>query len=82
MMKNRMLRHNRRALVAVAILFSAFVAGGASPLRADDWGGHQRYHNQNGFYDGQHRYHHFDHYRGHRGYWDRNSGVSFFINVG
>jgi hypothetical protein len=81
-MKNIMLRHNRRMLLAMAVLCSAFIVGGVSQLRADDWGGHQRYYNQNGFWDGQHHYHQFDHYRGHRGYWNQNSGVSFFINVG
>jgi len=77
-----MLRHNRKMLLAIAVLFSALMAGGTSQLRADDWGGHQRYQNQNGFYDGQHQYHHYDHYRGHRGYWNENSGAHIFINVG
>jgi len=76
-----MLRHNRRMLVA--ILFSAFIAGGISQLRADDWGGHQRYYDRDGFYDGQRNYHQYDNYHHHRGYWNqRSNGVRFFINVG
>jgi len=81
-MKNIIVRSNRKFLLSVMILFFALAAGGISQLRADDWGGHQRYQNQNGFYDGQHRYHQFDHYRNHRGYWDQRSGTNFFINVG
>jgi hypothetical protein len=69
-------------LLAMAVLFSAFIVGGISQLRADDWGGHQRYQNQGGFYDGQHHYHDYGHYRGHRGYWNRDSGPAIFINVG
>jgi hypothetical protein len=69
-------------LLAMAILFSAFTAGGISQLRADDWGGHQRYNDQSGFYDGHHHYHQYDHYRHHRGYWDQRNGASLFINVG
>ena len=81
-MKNILLRHNRKILLAMAVVLSAFLAGGVSQLRADDWGGHQRYQNQDGFWDGQHRYHQYDHYHNHRGYWDQRNGVSFFINVG
>jgi hypothetical protein len=51
-------------------------------LRAEDWGGHQRYYDRNGFYDGQHQYHQFEHYRKHRGYWNQHNGVRIFINVG
>jgi len=69
-------------LLAMALLFSAVTAGGISQLRADDWGGHQRYYNQDGFWDGQHQYHQYDHYHNHRGYWDQRNGVRFFINVG
>jgi hypothetical protein len=77
-----MLWRNRQMLWAMVVLFSAFMAGGISQLRADDWGGHQRYQNQDGFWDGQHQYHAYGHYRNHRGYWDQRNGVSFFINVG
>ena len=80
-MKNKISRHNRGRLV-MAVLFSAFMAGGVSQLRADDWGGHQRYNNQDGFWDGQRHYHQYDNYHHHRGYWDQRSGVRFFINVG
>lgn len=37
-MKNIMSRHNHGMLI-MAVLLSAFMAGGASQLRADDWGG-------------------------------------------
>ena len=60
----------------------AFLVLVGSQLRADDWGGHQRYHDRDGFYDGQRNYHQYDHYRNHRGYWDQRNGVRVFINVG
>jgi hypothetical protein len=81
-MKNKISRHNRGMLLVMAVLFSAFLAGGVSQLRADDWGGHQRYYDRDGFYDGQRHYHQYDHYRDHRGYWDQRNGVRIFINVG
>jgi hypothetical protein len=68
--------------LTMAVLFSAVMVGGVSQSRADDWGGHQRYYNQDGFWDGQHHYHQYGHYRNHRGYWDQRSGASVFINVG
>lgn len=77
-----MVPNGRKVLLSLALLFCVLIAGGVSQLRADDWGGHQRYNNQNGFYDGQHRYHNYDNYRNHRGYWDQRNGVRFFINVG
>jgi len=80
-MKNIMSRHNRGMLV-VAILLSAFLAGGVGQLRADDWGGHQRYYDRDGFYNGQHQYYPYEHYRNHRGYWDQRGGVRVFINLG
>lgn len=76
-----MSRHNRGMLV-MAVLFSAFILGGVSQLRADNWGGHQRYYDRDGFYDGQHRYHQYDNYHHHRGYWDERGGFRIFINVG
>jgi len=81
-MKNPIAGSRRQLLLSIMILFSAFLTGGISQLRADDWGGHQRYNSQSGFYDGQRHYHQYDHYRNHRGYWDQRNGVSFFINVG
>jgi len=81
-MKNKISRHNRGMLLVMAVLFSAFMAGGVSQLRADDWGGHQRYYDRDGFWDGQHQYHGYDNYHHHRGYWDQRNGVRFFINVG
>ena len=81
-MKNLIAGNIRKLLPSISILFVALIWGGMSQLPADDWGGHQRYNNQSGFYDGQHRYHHYDHYRNRRGYWDQRNGASFFINVG
>lgn len=66
----------------MAVLFSALMAGGISQLRADNWGGHQRYHDRDGFYDGQRRYHQFDNYHHHRGYWDERNNGRIFINIG
>ena len=77
-----MLQRARCLLLAMAVLFSAFMASGINQLRADDWGGHQRYYDRDGFWDGQRHYHHYDRYHNHRGYWDQRNGVSFFINVG
>jgi len=81
-MKNIIVRNNRKLLLSMTILFAALATGGITQLRADDWGGHQRYNNQSGFYDGQHRYHQYGHYHNHRGYWDQRNGANFFINVG
>lgn len=80
-MKNIMSRRNRGMLV-MAVLLSAFLAGGVSQLRADNWGGHQRYYDRDGFYDGQRHYYPYEHYRNHRGYWDQRNGARIFINLG
>jgi hypothetical protein len=74
------LHRTKRGLLLTAMA-TFFVLGG-SQLRADDWGGHQRYYDRDGFYDGQRHYHQYDHYRDHRGYWDERNGVRIFINVG
>ena len=81
-MKNLTLGNNRKMLLALAVFFSALMAGAVTQLQADEWGGHHRYNNQDGFWDGQHHYHQYDHYHNHRGYWDQRNGATFFISVG
>ena len=65
----------------LATLAACIVLGG-SQLRADEWGGHHRYYDRDGFWDGQHHYHQYENYRHHRGYWDDRDGVRIFINLG
>jgi len=77
-----MSRDKRGTWLGTAVLLSAFVLAGIGHLRADDWGGHQRYYNQNGYWDGQRHYHQFDNYHHHRGYWDQRNGARIFISVG
>jgi hypothetical protein len=69
------------AKLELLLMVSGLVLSG-SLLRADDWGGHQRYYDRDGFYDGQHRYHPFERYHDHRGYWDQRNGTRIFINFG
>jgi len=59
-------------LLVMAVIFSAFMAGGITEAQARD-GNHDRgeYEYQNG------NYHHH-----HRGYWNQNNGVRLWINVG
>jgi len=71
-MKNKISLHNRRMLLAMAVLFSAFLLGGATQVQAHD-GNHDR-----GEYGQEHgNYHHH-----HRGHWNQSNGVRFWINVG
>lgn len=77
LMKNIMLRHNRRMLVVMAVLFSAVMAGGVSQAWAHDGNQDQYgYRDQNGYYQHYGNYHH------HRGYWHENNGVRLWINLG
>ena len=71
-MKNNILRYNRRMLLVMAVLFSAFLLGGAMQVQARD-GNHDR-----GEYEQEHgNYHHH-----HRGHWNQNNGGRIWINVG
>ena len=72
-----MLRHDRRMLLVMAVLFSAFMAGGVSQVWA-----HDGYQDQNGYRDQNGYYHHYGYYHHHRGYWDQHQGVHVWINVG
>ena len=89
-MKNKISRHNRGMLLVMAVLFSAFMAGGVSQAWAHD-GYYQNqngyynqggYQNQNGYYDQNGNYHPYGYYHHHRGYWNHHNGVRLFINVG
>jgi len=70
-----------RGLLTATILALPFVLAGASRSFADDWGGHYRYYDRDGYRDGDRHYHHFDYYHHHRGYWDERSEVRIWINV-
>lgn len=72
-----MLRHNRSMLLAMAVLFSAFLLGGASQAQA-----HDGYRSQNGYWDRDGNYHQYSYYHHHRGHWNHRNGVRFWINVG
>ena len=70
-----MLRHNRSMLLAMAVLFSALLSGGASQALAYNG-------NQDGYWDRSGGYHHYGYYHHHRGYWNHNNGASIWINIG
>lgn len=71
-----MLRHNRSMLLAMAVLFSALLSGGASQAWAHGD------HDQNGYWDHSGYYHHYGYYHNHRGYWNQDNGPRIWINVG
>jgi len=50
---------------------------------ADSYGPYHPYaYGHNGYWDNQHRYHHWDQYQNHNGYWyHRSDGVRIFINI-
>ncbi len=51
----------------------AFLVAGAGQSWAHD--------DQDGFWDGHHRYHHYEYYHNHHGYWDQRNGVRVWINI-
>jgi hypothetical protein len=71
-MKNKISWRNGGRLLVVAVLFSAFLLGGATRVQARD-GNHDRgeYGSENG------NFHHH-----HRGHWSQSNGVRLWINVG
>jgi hypothetical protein len=63
-------------LLVMAVLFSAFLLGGANQAWAHD-GNRNDYRDQSGVY------HHYGTHNHHRGYWNQNdNGVRFWINLG
>jgi hypothetical protein len=71
-----MSRQNRGMSLVMAVLFSAFLLGGISQLKAWDGGGDRYgYHDRNGYY------HRYGSHHNHRGYWDHRNGVRFWINI-
>jgi hypothetical protein len=62
-------------LLVMAVLFSAFLLGGARQAQA--YGG-----DQNGYRDNYGYYHHYGYRHHHRGYWNQQNGVRLWINVG
>jgi hypothetical protein len=76
-MKNKILRHDRKMLSVMAVLFSAFLLGGVSQALA-----HDAYQDQNGYRDQNGSYQHYGYHHNHRGYWHENNGVRLWINVG
>ncbi len=73
-----MLRRNRSMLLASLVLLATLLSGAASQALAYD--GYN--HDQNGYWDNNHNYHHYGYYHHHRGYWNQNNGVRLWINVG
>jgi hypothetical protein len=73
-------KHYRGFLAVTAVSVSLMLMG-ASQSFGDDWGGHHRYYDRDGYWDGQHHYHNFEYYHNHRGYWDQRGGVRVWINV-
>lgn len=61
----------------MAVLFTAFLFGGASLAQA-----HDGYRDQNGYRDQHGNYHHYSYHNHHRGYWNQQNGVRFWINIG
>jgi len=74
------LKWTKSALVLTTM--AALFAFGAGIASAEDWGGHYRYYDRDGFYDSDHYYHHYEYYHHHRGYWRERHGVHVFINLG
>jgi hypothetical protein len=67
----------RSALALVALTVTLLMAGVSSSY-AD---GYYR-HNQNGYWDNHHAYHHYNYYHGHQGYWyPQPNGVRIWINI-
>jgi len=64
-------------MLAMAVLFSTLLLGGASQALA-----HDRDRDQNGYRDRDGNYHHYGYRHHHRGYWNHRDGVRFWINVG
>ena len=77
----KILKQNYRAFLAVTAVCAILMLTGSSPSYADDWGGHYRYYDRDGFWDGYHHYHHYDYYHHHRGYWNTRNGINVWINV-
>jgi hypothetical protein len=78
-MKNIISPHNRRTLLAMAVLVSALLAGGATQAWARDGYG---YANQNDYRDQGGTYHHYGYHNNHRGYWNEQNGARIWISVG
>ena len=75
------LKQNYRGFLAMAAVSATLMLAAASRSFADDWGGHYRYYDRDGYWDGHHTYHAFEYYHHHRGYWDNRSGIRIWINV-
>lgn len=74
-MKTSQRKYQRFLAIAAACV--TLTLAFASPSFAD---GPYR-HDGNGYWDGHHRYHHYEYYHNQRGYWDNRSGVRVFINI-
>jgi len=69
------LKQNHRGFLAAAVTVTLMLAT-AAPSRADGYR-----HDDHGYWDNHHSYHHYDYYQNHRGYWDERNGVRIFINI-
>jgi hypothetical protein len=63
-------------LLVMAVLFSAFLVGGASQALA-----YNGYQSSDGYWD-RNGYHQYEYHNHHRGYWNQHDGVRFWINIG
>lgn len=66
-----------KAVFALAILGIA----GASVAKADYYRDPHYAYGHNGYWDEHHRYHHWEHYHDHDGYWSQRNGVRVFIDI-
>ena len=82
-----MSRHNRKILLALALLSSAFLWGGTSQAIAREGSNQYRsdrreHRNSDGYWDQYGNYHRYGYRNHHRGYWNQHNGIHFWINVG
>jgi len=75
------MKKNYRGFLTAMAVSITFMLAGARQSFADDWGGHYRYYDRDGYWDGQRHYHGFEYYHHHRGYWDNRGGVRIWINI-
>ena len=71
------LKQHSGGILALAALTASLMLAATTPSFAD---GPFR-HDDNGYWDDHHQYHHFDHYQNHRGYWNQQNGVRVFITL-
>jgi hypothetical protein len=71
------LKQNYREFLAITAISGTLMLTTVIPSFADD----HFHHDDHGYWDGHHQYHHYAYYQNHRGYWDERNGVRIFINL-